>query len=85
MKITVEIDEEVLRDAVYAVLVDKISKEVQKDWGEGRRFRNDTKEVMREVIKANMDEFSDRAIAAAAKSIENRGIKRALADLMKEE
>ena len=51
----------------------------------GHRFRNDTKAVMREVIRDNMDEFADRAVAAAAKSIENRGIKRAVADLLKEE
>ena len=66
------------------VLVKQLSAEIMKDWGTGYRFRNDTKEVMREVIKANMDEFADRAIAAAAKSIENRGIKRAMADLLKE-
>lgn len=84
MKIVVDINEEDLRNSVSMVLVKQLSAEIMKDWGTGYRFRNDTKEVMREVIKANMDEFADRAIAAAAKSIENRGIKRAMADLLKE-
>ena len=85
MKITVEIDEEKIRRAVFEELVSQVNKEIVKSWGEGHRFRNDTKAVMREVIRDNMDEFADRAVAAAAKSIENRGIKRAVADLLKEE
>lgn len=40
---------------------------------------------MREVIRENMDSFAERAIAAAAKSIENRAIKQRLNDFFKED
>ena len=83
MKITVEIDEKLLQDAVMAVLVEDVAKAVRKNWGEGHHFRNDTKAVMREVIRENMDEFAERAIAAAAKSIENRALKMKLEALTK--
>lgn len=82
MKVTIEIDENLLNEAVMNVLVQNISAEIEKKWGEGYRFRTDAKAVMREVIRENMDVFADRAIAAAAKSIENRAIKKNLDALM---
>lgn len=83
MKITVEIDDAKLEEAVYKMVLEEAVASVRKSWGEGYRFRNDTKAVMREVIRENMDSFAERAIAAAAKSIENRAIKQRLNDFFR--
>lgn len=85
MKITIEIDDDKLQDEVYKMVVEEAVAGVRKSWGEGYRFRADTKAVMREVIRENLDSFAERAIAAAAKSIENRAVRQKLDDFFKED
>lgn len=85
MKITIEIDDEKLQEEVYRMVVEEAVAGIRKSWGEGHRFRADTKAVMREVIRENMDNFAERAIAAAAKSIENRAVRQKLDDFFKED
>lgn len=85
MKIMIEIDDEKLQEEVYRMVVEEAVADVRKSWGEGYRFRADTKAVMREVIRENMDSFAERAIAAAAKSIENRAVRQKLDDFFKED
>lgn len=85
MKITIEIDDERLKEEVYRAVLEEAVADVRKSWGQGYIFRNDTKAVMREVIRENMDSFAERAIAAAAKSIENRAIKQRLNDFFRED
>lgn len=88
MKIVIEIDDDKLReqleDEVRSILIREAVEAARKSWGEGYRFRNDTKAVMREVIRENMDMFADKAIAAAAKSIENRAVRQKLDAFFKE-
>ena len=88
MKIVIEIDDDKLREQieeeVRSILVHDAVESARKSWGEGYRFRNDTKAVMREVIRENMDMFADKAIAAAAKSIENRAVRQKLDAFFKE-
>ena len=82
MKIVIEIDDDKLREQleeeVRRVVIQDAVEETRKAWGNGYRFRTDAKAVMREVIRENMDIFADKAIAAAAKSIENRAIRQKL-------
>ena len=85
MKIMIEIDDEKLQNEVYRMVVEEAVAAVRKSWGEGYRFRADTKAVMREVIRENMDSFAERAIAAAAKSIENRAVRQKLDDFFRED
>lgn len=82
MKITIDIDENEIAEAVKAVLIEHLAEETRREWGAGHRFRTDTKTVMREVISKNMDLFADKAVAAAAKSIENRAVKTQMEKLM---
>ena len=88
MKIVIEIDDNKLREQleeeVRSILVRDAVEAARKSWGDGYRFRNDTKAVMREVIRENMDMFADKAIAAAAKSIENRAVRQKLDAFFKE-
>lgn len=82
MKITIDLDEHEIVEAVKNVLIHHFAEEARKEWGVGYRFRTDTKAAMREVIRENLDSFADRAVAAAAKSIENRAVKAQIQKLM---
>lgn len=85
MKIEIEIDEQkFIEDVTNAAKIDcaqKLSKNIREGWHEGYAYRKLIKEVIREAIKENMDDLADRAVAAAAKSIENRAVKKLLAKL----
>ena len=89
MRIVIEIDDDKLREQleeeVRSILVHDAVEAARKSWGEGYRFRTDTKAVMREIIRENMDMFADKAIAAAAKSIENRAIRQRMDAFFKED
>lgn len=84
MKFEIEIDEEKLADRVEAVLVEYAVEAIRKEWGAGYQFRQDSKNIMREAIRANMDELSERAVAAAATSIANRAIKEKMKEILNE-
>lgn len=78
MKITVDIPEEEITNLAKQMAAEELAENIRKGWHEGRLYRNLCKEVIREVIRANMDDLSDRAVSAAAKSIENKAIKKML-------
>lgn len=84
MEYRIGIDEERIARLVEERLVQELTEAVKASWGVGYAFRKDCKEVMREVIRANIDDFASRAIAAAAKSIENRAVRQKLNDIFKE-
>lgn len=82
MKITIEIPDEVITEEVKAGLVKKITHDIYDRYGsEGYVYRKDLKEAIRAVLKENMNDLADRAVAAAAASLENRGIKKLLGKL----
>ena len=78
MKITIEIPDEEIREAIKERVADKMAAEFYKGWHAGHEYRRDIKEVVREVIKDDKDNLADRAVAAAAKSIENSAVKKML-------
>ena len=73
MKITFEIDDEKLQEEVYGLLVKEVKERVQKQWGEGYRFRNDTKAVMREVIRAGDSHHARRGKADGGNEVPEAG------------
>lgn len=82
MKITVEIPDEEIESAVTKLLTERISENLYEKWrGEGYAYRKDIKAIIRELMKENMDDFTDRAVKAAAASIENRGIKKLMEEI----
>ena len=82
MKIEIEIPEEELKDMVMEKLTDRIATHMYNGWHEGYVYRKEIKEVVREFIKADIANLSDRAVTAAAKSIENRSLKKIAESLL---
>ena len=78
MKIVVEIPDEEITTAVKEIVAERIAKEITSKWYAGLEYRRDIKEVIREVIKEDKENLADRAVAAAAKSIENSAVKKML-------
>lgn len=83
MKIEIEIPDEELKAMVEEKLSDRIAHHMYSGWNEGYVYRKEIKEIVREVIKADIDNLSDRAVTAAAKSIENRSLKKIADSLVK--
>lgn len=81
MKLAIEIPDEEITAEVKKIVTEKLAHELYKGWYAGREYRRDIKEVVREVIKADKDNLADRAVAAAAKSIENSAIKKLMNQL----
>lgn len=82
MEYRIGIDEEKIAKAVEERLIEELTVALKASWGMGHVFRKDCKEVIREIIRENIDDFAERAIAAAAKSIENRAIKQKMNELL---
>lgn len=87
MKVTVEIPDDELRDAVKLALVknavDQLEADLyEKDYSYHRRvYSDEIKKAVRALLKEHMDDLSDRAVSAAATSIHNKGVKKLLDSL----
>ena len=92
MKITIEIPDEELREAVKCALVRDAVEQIETDlweksWGTSRYMRMYDKAItegIRSLLKENIEDLSNRAVKAAAKSIHNKGIKKLLTELSAE-
>lgn len=82
MKITVEIDEQEIFDAAMKIVAEKVAKEILGKYrgSENYCYRKAIKEIVREVIKSDIDNLSDRAVQAASVSIANKGLKKISAE-----
>ena len=78
MKLTLEIPEDEILERAKEICAERVAKELYSTYGEGRYYRNTIKEIVREVIRADIDNLSERAVSAASKSIENRAVKKLL-------
>ena len=85
MKIVLEIPEEEIVEKAKQIAAEELAIQIRKGYYEGRVLRDLCKEVIREAIKKNMDELSSRAVAAAAKSIENKAVKKMMNKLLEVE
>lgn len=83
MKIEIEIPDEDLKAMVEEKLSDRIALHMYNGWHEGYVYKKEIKEVVREYIKKDIDNLSERAVKAAAKSIENRSLKKIADSLVK--
>lgn len=82
MKVTIDIPDEEIREEVKRILTGQIAKRMYGEWiGEGYVYHRAIKDVIRELIRQNLDDLSDRAVYAAAKTISNKGIKKLLEDM----
>lgn len=74
-------DEEIFEMAKQIAAKHIADKIVDRGYGEGYAYRKIIKEVVRDVIRTDIDNLSERAVSAAAKSIENRAVKKLIAQL----
>lgn len=83
MKIEIEIPDEELKAMVSEKLSETIAQNMYHGWHEGYVYKKEIKEVVREYIKNDIDNLSERAVTAAAKSIENHSLKKIADSLVK--
>jgi len=83
MKITVDLPDEEIYEMAKELAAKRITNSmIEHSYGDGYAYRKIIKEVVREVIKSDIDNLSDRAVKAAAKSIENRAVKKMMDKMM---
>lgn len=83
MKITFEISDAELQEAIKEKMVENAVAQIEHDlfttkWmtSDRRTYGEAIKEAVRALIKQNIDDLSDRAVDAAAKTLANKGIKK---------
>jgi hypothetical protein len=81
MKIELEIDEKEILDGAVAIVTSELAKRILHETYEGRVYRDMIKQIVRDCIRGDIENLSDRAVAAAAKSIENRAVKKLIEKL----
>ena len=81
MKITIEIDQEAIKQNVTDLVSNQLANELYKELRGSRsdtlsyRYYVEVRRIIREVLKENYDALAKEAVSAAAKSIENRALK----------
>ena len=83
MKIEIELpDEEIFEMAKQIAAKHIADTMIEREYGGSYAYRKTIKEIVREVIRSDIDTLSDRAVKAAAKSIENRAVKKMMDKMM---
>ena len=91
MKITIEVDNEEIEknvtDLVSSQLAQELYKELRGSRGDSLTYRYhvEVRKIIREVMKENYDALAKEAVAAAAKSIENRALKEKIRSVLEGE
>ena len=82
MTITIEVNDEEFQREVVDLLVRRVTAQLEKELYPGDHYAalrhiysNDVKEAIRYLLKEHIDDLSQKAIAAAATTIANKGIK----------
>lgn len=78
MNINIEIPEETIKQAVLELIAEDVTRQLDSKHGSSALYvtNREVKEVIRELFKERMDVFAEKAIKAAAKSIENKAMKK---------
>ena len=79
MKLEIEIDENEILEEAKKLIVESIAGKMLNEYRNSPErycYRNVIKECVREVIKSDIDNLSERAIKAASVSITNKGLKK---------
>lgn len=80
MELNITLTDEEIKEAVLAIVAKRISEDLDVEKYSSLKYvtRREVKAVIRDLLKGHMDELADRAVSAAAKSIENRAVKKLL-------
>lgn len=79
MRLTIEIDEDEILKKSRELIIEDIAGRMLNQFrnsAERYNYRNAIKECVREAIKSDLENLSDRAVQAAAVSIANKGLKK---------
>lgn len=83
MKIEIELPDEEIFEMAKRIAAKHIADTmIEREYGSGYAYRKIIKEIVREVIRSDIENLSDRAVKAAAKSIENRAVKKMMDKMM---
>ena len=78
MKLTIEIDEDEIMESAKQMIIKDIAEKMLSQYrssAEKNCYRKVIKECVREVIKGDIDNLSERAVQAASVSITNKTLK----------
>ena len=81
MRITVDIDEEELKEAVMNLVIQNTVKQIEHDlYSDGynvnrRIYRDEIKNAVRSVIRDEKEELTKRAVEAAAYTISHKALR----------
>lgn len=90
MKITINIPDDEIREDVKRILVFECVKEIKSNLEDSQYsydrhiYADAIKSGVRQLLKEHIDDITERAATAAAKTIANKGIKELLARSLKE-
>ena len=86
MNISIHIPDEDILDEAKQIVAARVADDIFSEYRSGHyNYIKAIRDVVREVIKQDIDNLSDRAVNAAAKSIANRVKKSAIQKFMEEE
>lgn len=86
MKITIEISEDEILESAKEIAARKIADDILGEYKSGAYcYRHAIKDIVREVIKKDIDNLSDRAVKAASVSIANKALKKKLDKIMEDD
>lgn len=83
MKLIIDVDENEIIEKAKQLIVEDIANRMLDKFrrtSEGYCYRTVIKDCVREVIKKDIDNLSDRAVEAASVSIVNKGLKKISAE-----
>ena len=79
MRIEVEVSEAEIVERAKEIAANRLADRIIKsEYGDGYFYRKEIKAAIREVIRGDIENLSNRAVEAASKSIENRAVKKLL-------
>lgn len=85
MKIELELPDGEILEMAKRIAAEHIADTmIKNEYGGSYAYRKTIKEIVREVIRSDIDNLSDRAVSAAAKSIENRAVKKMMTKILEE-
>lgn len=80
MELNITLTDEEIKEAVLGIVAKRIAEDLDVEKYSSLKYvtRKEVKAVIRDLLKEHMDELAGRAVSAAAKSIENRAVKKLL-------
>ena len=79
MKLTIEINEDEILEAAKKMIIEEVASRMlnqYKSTAERYNYRTVIKECVREVIKSDIDNLSERAVKAACVTVANKTLKK---------